>query len=113
MTSELRECIDDCMDCHRVCVETISHCLQKGGRHTEPAHLRLMLDCEQICRAAGDFLLRNSEFHPRICGVCADVCVRCADDCDDLAEGDVQMRLCAETCRRCGETCQRMMAANV
>ena len=33
MTSELRECIDNCFRCHSTCVEVAGHCLRMGGAH--------------------------------------------------------------------------------
>ena len=38
-----QQCIDDCLDCHRTCLqEAMNHCLQAGGEHVAPAHFRLM-----------------------------------------------------------------------
>jgi hypothetical protein len=104
---ELHECIDRCTDCHHLCVETVMHCLQKGGRHADPQHIRLLLDCAEICRTSADFMLRESDLHSMTCGVCAEVCARCAESCERLAD-DEQMKRCAEACRRCEESCRRM-----
>lgn len=103
----MQECIDSCTTCHAVCVETIDHCLHKGGRHAEAAHIRLLRDCAQICATSADFMLRNSDVHHLTCAVCAEVCSRCADDCERLAD-DHMMKRCADTCRRCAESCARM-----
>ena len=108
-TRQMQECIDNCTSCHAVCVETVAHCLGKGGRHAEAGHIRLLMDCAQICATSADFMLRGSELHTRTCGVCAEVCARCADDCDRMADDDM-MRRCAEACRRCAESCRRMAA---
>ena len=56
-----------------------------------------MIECAEICRTAANFMLRNSEHHARICGVCAGVCDRCAEDCERLAVGDEMMQQCAES----------------
>lgn len=106
---EMRECIQRCTDCHNVCVETVSHCLELGGPHAEARHIRLLLDCAQICATSADFMLRGSDLHGRVCGVCAEVCDRCAVDCERFGD-DEQMRRCAEACRRCAEACRRMAA---
>jgi hypothetical protein len=95
------------MRCHGTCVETVDHCLQKGGRHAEAHHIRVLLDCAQICATSADFMLRGSEMHGSTCGVCAEACERCAADCERLADDDM-MRRCAETCRRCAESCRGM-----
>jgi hypothetical protein len=106
----MQECIQNCLDCHRVCLELVSHCLKMGGKHAEPDHIRLLLDCAQICATSADFMIRGSDLHALTCGACAEVCARCADDCERMAEGDEPMTRCAEVCRRCAESCRRMAA---
>jgi hypothetical protein len=105
----MQQCIRNCLDCYRVCLETLNHCLLKGGKHAEAGHIRLLLDCAEICRTSADFMIRGSDLHGRTCGVCAEVCRRCAEDCEGLAD-DEPMKACAEMCRRCAESCQRMAA---
>lgn len=104
----LQECINNCLNCHKVCLETIERCLEAGGRHSAAAHIRLLRDCAQICLTSADFMIRMSNFHPQTCGVCADICDRCAADCEQLAEGDDFMKQCADVCRRCAESCREM-----
>ena len=107
---ELQECIDDCEKCHRTCLRmAVTHCLAVGGRHVEQEHFHLMLDCIDICRVAADFMLRESTYHPRICGVCADICDSCAESCSRL-DG---MQECVKDCRRCAESCRAMAAETV
>ncbi|HEX9945692.1 MAG TPA: four-helix bundle copper-binding protein [Thermoanaerobaculia bacterium] len=112
LSDEMRRCIEHCEECHRICLETVTHCLEKGGRHAEPSHLRLLLDCAQICHTSADFMLRGSDLHVLTCGVCAEVCERCADSCERLGDDQV-MRRCAEVCRHCAESCLRMAGATV
>jgi hypothetical protein len=110
MSHDMQQCIQECLDCHRVCVETISHCLHMGGPHASAAHIRLLLDCAEICQTSANFMLRGSDMHGRTCGVCAEVCDRCAEDCDRLGDDD-RMKACAESCRRCAGSCRRMAGA--
>jgi hypothetical protein len=104
------ECIRNCLDCHRACVETAIHCLGMGGDHASVDHQRLLADCAQICITSADFMTRGSRFHARTCGVCAELCVACADECERMAGGDAHMARCAETCRRCADSCRQMAA---
>lgn len=107
MNSHLQACIEECLNCHRVCLETLSqHCFPMGGEHVEPHHARLMLDCSQICQTSADFMIRGSDLHALTCGVCAEICQRCADDCARFS--DETMRRCAETCARCARSCREM-----
>jgi hypothetical protein len=108
-SAEMQECIANCQSCHAICVSTLAYCLQQGGKHAAPAHIRLLLDCAQICQTSADFMLRGSELHNRTCGVCAEVCARCAEECARMGT-DSQMQACAETCRRCAGSCRRMAA---
>ena len=106
-SGQMQDCIDNCTRCHAVCLETITHCLEKGGRHAEASHIRLLTDCAQICATSADFMLRGSDLHAHTCGACAEICARCAEDCARMADDDMMQR-CADECRRCAESCRRM-----
>ncbi len=103
----LQECILNCTDCHRVCSETVTYCLQQGGAHAEAAHIRLLLDCAEICQTSADFMIRGSELHRQSCAVCAEICERCAQDSERFGD-DPQMQTCADICRRCAASCRQM-----
>ena len=107
MSSDMQKCIENCLQCHGICIETIEHCLDLGGEHTAPEHIRLLTDCAEICQASVNFMLRGSSVHPQVCAVCDDVCERCAQDCERFGD-DKMMKDCAEVCRRCAESCGRM-----
>lgn len=110
MPASMDDCIANCSDCHRICLETLSHCLAAGGRHAQPDHIRLLIDCAEICRTSADFMIRESPLHRLTCGTCAEICARCAEDCAAMGE-DPAMALCAEACRRCAESCRTMAAS--
>lgn len=107
-SAEMQRCIDNCNTCHDVCLETISHCLQMGGKHAEASHIRLLMDCVQICHTSADFMIRGSEFHTRTCGVCAEICEACARDCERIDPNDQHMQRCAQICRECAQSCREM-----
>ncbi len=100
----LAECIEACADCETVCQESVMHSLQRGGEHAHLLHMRLLLDCAQLCSTTHDLMLRSSDFYHQQCRVCAEACERCAQSCERL--GGEQMRRCAEACRRCAEACR-------
>ncbi|HEY7088989.1 MAG TPA: four-helix bundle copper-binding protein [Tepidisphaeraceae bacterium] len=110
ISADMRDCIQNCTECHNICTETISHCLHRGGEHSQADHIRLMTDCAQICQIAADFMLRGSDLHSLTCGVCSEICALCAEDCERLTD-DSRMTACAAVCRRCAESCQRMAHA--
>ena len=100
----MESCIAQCLECYRVCSQmALNHCLERGGRHVEPHHFRLMINCAQICRTAADFMLAGSELHVRVCAVCAEVCEACAESCEEL-----DMPQCVEACHLCADSCRQM-----
>jgi hypothetical protein len=105
MENNMQDCIDACTACHRSCLGmALTHCLEKGGRHVEPDHLRLMFSCAQLCATCADLQLGASPFASRLCALCADACAACADSCRPL-DG---MEDCVAACSRCAETCRAM-----
>lgn len=55
MTPEMTRCITDCHECRVTCMSMAkSHCLEMGGKHTETAHYKLMMDCAKICRECAE-----------------------------------------------------------
>lgn len=106
----MSECIDNCTRCAQVCVETVDYCLGNGGDHAAQEHIRLLLDCANICQTSAGFLTRHSDHHTSTCKVCAEVCRACADSCAQFAN-DAQMKKCADACRTCAESCAKMAAA--
>jgi hypothetical protein len=106
---KMRACIQECQRCHDICTETVTHCLQLGREHAESSHIRLLLDCAEICQTSANFMLRMSDIHGQVCGVCAEVCEHCAEDCERF-EKDELMQQCAEVCRSCAQSCREMEA---
>ncbi|MFZ3004040.1 MAG: four-helix bundle copper-binding protein, partial [Undibacterium umbellatum] len=87
MQSCIDACIDACNKCYQTCLQTaMNHCLDTGGKHVEPAHFRLMMNCAQICQTSVDLQLSGSAFCGKYCSLCAEVCEACADSCAELDE---------------------------
>lgn len=105
----MNTCIDNCTGCHAICLETINHCLGKGGEHAAPDHIALLAACADICATSADTMLRGATAHTVICGACAEVCRRCAASCERMGD-DPEMKRCADICRRCAESCAAMAA---
>ena len=108
----MEKCIEDCLECFKVCTETITHCISMGGKHAKPEHIQLLKDCASICNTSAEFMLGNSAFESQVCGVCAEICERCAEDCEKFGD-DKTMTACAEACRRCAESCREMSGIRV
>ena len=56
VSKEMQACIDECMGCYKVRLGmAMTHCLERGGKHVEPKHFRLMMACAEICRTSAHF----------------------------------------------------------
>jgi hypothetical protein len=103
----MQACITECLSCHQVCLSTATgHCLEMGGPHVEPEHMRIMLACAEICRTSAYFMLIGSRHHSHVCRECAEICDECARSCEAIGS----MEACALACRRCAQSCRSMAA---
>lgn len=103
----MQNCIDMCWRCRHECQAVLfNYCLIEGGKHVAEPHVKLMVDCIQMCQVAADAMVRQSPMHADICAACAAVCDACAISCEAL-EG-TEMKICAELCRQCAEQCRDM-----
>jgi hypothetical protein len=110
MNHDMKTEAKTCLDCHATCIATIAHCLERGGKHADAAHIRIMMDCAQICLTCADFMLRGSDHAHHICKECAEICRACEASCRGVADGDAMDLACAEACKACAESCERMAA---
>ena len=106
MAAEMRACIDLCQKCRAICLSMVDQCLKMGGAHAAPGHIRVLLDCAEICGTAADFMARGSGHHAHICRECAEICEECALSCKGLAG----MESCIEVCLACAKSCREMAA---
>jgi hypothetical protein len=111
MNDRMQECVDLCRGCQDLCLESIGHCLELGGKHATPEHIRMLMACADICDTSARFMLLGSSYHVRTCGICAEICEACAKDCEQF--DDDMMRRCADACRRCAESCRQMAATGM
>jgi hypothetical protein len=107
VSEEMQRCIQECRNCASICLETVQHCLKLGGKHAEPAHIRMLMDCAEICQASANFMQRGSPLHMQTCAACAEVCKACAEDCERFKD-DKMMAACAQACRSCEASCRQM-----
>ena len=101
----MQEAIQSCLDCHSRCLRMATgYCLDRGGQHVKKAHLRLLLNCAELCQTSANFMLSDSPLHGRVCLVCAEACEACAKSCEQVGD----MRDCVEQCQRCAKSCRTM-----
>ena len=110
ISREMQQCIEECMSCHAICLETAHHCLHLAGKHADPHHIGLLLDCAESCQTSANFMLRGSSHSAHTCGVCAAVCRDCEQSCRSMGTDDDLLQKCADACASCAESCQKMAA---
>lgn len=103
----VERCIQACRDCNETCLETMTHCLNKGGEHAETSHMKVLRDCGDSCCSTVEHMLRSSQFSSEYCDLCARICDECATSCDQFKD-DQRMSSCSESCRGCGDVCREM-----
>lgn len=103
---DIQTCIANCMRCHGFCLKSASHCLTL---ERDLAPVMTLLVCTDVCRVCADTLIRGSELHSIVCQACAQICARCAQECQGV-ENDRLPRECAGACRVCAECCAAMVA---
>jgi hypothetical protein len=104
----MEQCIRDCIACYQECLSCYSHCLSQGGKHAEPKHITLMLECAKTCQMSADLMLMKSQFAYEHCQMCAKICEACAQSCSSVDPDDSMMQKCADMCRECAESCRSM-----
>ncbi len=103
--SPMQDAIKACLDCHSMCLRmAMGFCLERGGRHAEQKHLRLMINCAELCQTSANFMLSDSPLHGRVCLICAEACEACAKSCEQVGD----MRDCVEECQDCAKSCRTM-----
>lgn len=93
------------LDCFQKCSETLSKCLQRGGKHASAEHINILLDCINICQITASAFARKSEYAGVIAQTCAEICEGCALECGRFSEKF--MKECAKICQACAKSCQK------
>lgn len=106
--NSMEQCIKDCLACYQECLSCISHCLAQGGKHADPKHINLMLECARMCQMSVDLMLVKGQFAHEHCQLCAKVCEACEASCRSIDPNDSMMQKCADMCRKCADSCRSM-----
>ncbi len=104
--SELRRCIEECNQCHDICLAmAMNHHLPTRAKHAGQAHLRLLINCSEICKTTANFMISHSAVYGSVCALCAEICDACARSCEEIGA----MYECVEVCHRCAANCEDMV----
>lgn len=107
MRPEMQDAIGACMKTYSQCEQTMTHCLQQGGRYVDRSLMAVLMDCSDMTRVCADMMIRQSPMAMEMAKMCAQVASKCADACMAMSD-DQMMQRCAEACRACAEACRAM-----
>ncbi|WP_374029344.1 four-helix bundle copper-binding protein [Bdellovibrio bacteriovorus] len=110
--SDTAKCINSCLSCARICIETLHYCLDQKGTAYSGKLLALLQFCSDACNLSAKLMIAESEFHHQACELSFQLCDTCAVECARY-EGDDVIEMCAEACRDCAEACRGMAGMTV
>ena len=96
----LNECILACEMCG-------SACLKEEDINPMAKCIRLTRECADICRLGVRLLSNESELSEIYIGLCADICSKCAEECEKHDHD--HCKNCAEACRKCHQICKEYL----
>ncbi|WP_433224396.1 four-helix bundle copper-binding protein [Microtetraspora malaysiensis] len=111
ITAEMQRCIDKCMEVHSCCEQTMTHCLQRGGKHADMAMMGALMDCSDMTRICGDMMMRQSPMAMEMASLCARAADKCAEMAMSMSDGDPMMQKCANTCHEFVQMARKMSPA--
>lgn len=91
--------IQNLMQCIAVCTACAHKCVQEGHKKTAV----ICHECAEVCDLALKLKCTGSEFSDQVLDLCADVCKKCAAECQKM---QVQhCKECGDVCNTCSESC--------
>ncbi|MGO1595221.1 MAG: four-helix bundle copper-binding protein [Sphingobacterium sp.] len=106
----IRKCIDACKVCEDACRECAFACLQEKDVAALRTCIQNDLECARICATTVDLLIMDSQFRSEIVALCMASCEVCQLECEKHAEHMEHCRRCAEACEICLEACRQLAA---
>jgi hypothetical protein len=101
----LRSCIQACAACSQACTACADSCLSEPQLAKLIRCVRLNLDCADICTAAMNVLLRQTQPDARlltsVLQAVVIACRVCGMECDRHAEQHDHCRVCSGAAQRC------------
>jgi hypothetical protein len=107
ISGDVQKCIDACIESYSCCEQSITHCLNEGGRLVEMSIMGPLMDCVDVTRTCADMMMRQSPLSMEMAAVCARITDLCAEACMTMSN-DPAMKRCAGICRTCSEACRSL-----
>jgi hypothetical protein len=113
--ARFRRFVDECLDCAASCTACADACLAEPDVAELTRAIRLNLDCADACETARRAVTRQTApdlgVLRALVEACSVACASCRDECERHAAHHEHCRLCAEVCQRCKEACDDLLAA--
>ncbi len=106
VNQQYQDCIQACLECIEACNVCFDSCLKEDNVKMMAECNRLDRECAEICGMAVTAMQTGSRFVNQICGLCADICDACGNECNKHEHDHCQK--CAEACFKCAEECRKM-----
>lgn len=113
MSTEMDAALQACTDCHGICSEMMkSYCSKADNLPMHPDLVCMLRDCAEISMMAIHMITDGSEFAGRVCLLAADISVKCAIACEEMAH-DPRMIEYAAAFRTYAASCKRASQLSV
>lgn len=106
----IQQCIEACKVCESACRECAFACLQEKEIAELRACIQNDLECARICATTADLLIMDSRFRKEIVELCLASCQACQAECEKHSSHMDHCRRCAEACANCADACRQLVA---
>lgn len=106
----IQQCIEACKACEVACRECAFGCLQEKDVSALRNCIQNDLECARICATTVDLLIMDSRFRTEIIELCIASCKVCQSECEKHAVHMDHCKDCAAACERCAEACLALVA---
>jgi hypothetical protein len=100
---EIQQCIQDCLNCQQVCLQSADAGQQAGSDSAKMDHLQMLRDCAELCLTTAHFLQHGSPLAGYLCQAAEQVTTICSNECDQTGDSD-----CANACRNVSWSCNQL-----
>jgi hypothetical protein len=111
---KLARAIEECVTCTQTCTACADACLAEKMIADMLKCIRTDLDCADMCGTTSAVLTRQTAYDVNVTRpvvqACIAACKACADECEQHAHME-HCRICAEVCRRCEQACNDLLGS--
>src|SRR5690348_15851786 len=108
ISPQMRACIESTSECYTACAETLNYSLDGGRSLADEHHLLLLIDCCEVLETTQNTLLRSSAFGIMMAADCVEACEKVAESCRRVDGSDGGLTACAEVSVRTADCCRQL-----